>query len=196
MSRIFPARCLSCRQPGSRFCARCLQALEARWETRAALEVGTLGVYNGALRRAVLRLKESNDRLLTGVLARRLAQLSSSRLGVGPVQVVGVPTSLRRQRWRGYCAPQRLAEVVAAQLGWTLLTDLRCLGDPAPRKALNSFQLRRSQSVHFHYQGRLSGTVVLIDDVVTSGQTLAQARLALLRAGAERVEVVCLARSR
>ena len=137
-----------------------------------------------------------NDRALTGVFAERLAHLLSSRLGAGRLQVVGVPTSLRRQRWRGYCAPQRLAEAVAAQLGWTLLTHFRCPGDPSPRKALSSFQLRRSRSVHFRYEGRLSGTVVLIDDVVTSGLTLGQARQALLRAGAERVEVVCLARSR
>jgi len=158
--------------------------------------VGSLGVYTGALRLAVLRLKESNDRELTAVLAGRLAQLLGSRLGTGRLQVVGVPTSQRRQRWRGYCAPQRLAERVAARLGWTLLTDFRCPGDPAPRKVLRTFQLRRSRSVQFHYEGRLSGTVVLIDDVVTSGQTLHQARLALLRAGAERVEVVCLACSR
>jgi len=162
---------------------------------RGGLEVGSLGVYSGALRLAVLRLKESNDRLLTGVLAGRLAQLLSSRLGATPLQVVGVPTSQRRQRWRGYCAPQRLAEAVAARSGWRLLCDFHCPGDPAPRKALRGFQRRRPQSMPFHYEGRLSGTVVLIDDVVTSGQTLQQARLALLRAGAERVEVVCLARS-
>ena len=170
--------------------------MEGRWERRSALEVGSLGVYSGALRLAVLRLKESNDQVLSGVLGARLARLLSSRLGPERVQVVGVPTSQRRRRWRGYCAPHRLAAAVAAELGWTLLKDFHCPGDPAPRKSLRSFQLRRSRTVQFHYQGHLSGTVVLIDDVVTSGQTLAQARLALLRAGAERVEVVCLARSR
>ncbi|ODT56418.1 hypothetical protein ABS71_21910 [bacterium SCN 62-11] len=160
------------------------------WELRAGLEVGSLGFYRGALRQAVLRIKERNDLALLGVLAGRLAALLQQHCP-GPVQVVGVPTSARRQRWRGYCAPGRLA----ARLGAPLLADFHCLGDPAPRKALRGFQARRAHKSSFVYRGRLQGTVVLLDDVITSGQTLRQARQALLAAGAERVVCLCVARA-
>lgn len=156
---------------------------------RAGLEVGSLGVYRGALRRAVLRIKERNDTDLIRLLGEQMGDLLRQR-GGGPLSVVGVPTSARRQRWRGYCAPQRLA----ASLGLPVLTDFHCLGDPAPRKALRGFGARRAQASSFRYQGRLEGTVVLVDDVITSGQTLRQARAALLSAGASRVICLCLAR--
>ena len=148
-----------------------------------------MGVYRGALRQAVLRIKERNDQALLGQLAGRLAGLLELHCP-GPLQVVGVPTSARRQRWRGYCAPQRLA----ARLGLPLLSDFHFLGDPAPRKALRGFTARRAQKSQFEYRGRLQGTVVLIDDVITSGQTLRDARSALLAAGAERVVCLCVAR--
>ncbi len=156
---------------------------------RGGLEVGSLGIYQGALRRSVLRIKERNDLHLIAVLGERLGDLLRQR-GLGPVSVVGVPTSARRQRWRGYCAPQRLA----GSLGLPLLSGFQCLGDPAPRKALRGFGARRDQRSSFSYQGRVEGTVVLVDDVITSGQTLRDARAALIAAGASRVICLCIAR--
>ncbi|MFN8608390.1 MAG: phosphoribosyltransferase family protein [Vulcanimicrobiota bacterium] len=158
------------------------------------MQVGSLGAYRGALRRAVLRLKESNDQKLAQLLGCRLSQMLFER-GLDSAQVVAVPSSVRRLRWRGYSGPERLAAVISQQLGWPLLKGLSCPGDPAPRKALRSFKLRRMHSAHFHWRGPLSGTVVLVDDVVTSGQTLKAARQVLLQAGATRVEMICVARS-
>ncbi len=186
LSRLFPARCLECGRSGSSFCHACLDGLEPRWELRGGLEVGSLGIYRGALRRAVLRIKERNDVDLIRVLGARLRALLGGRADA----VVGVPTSARRQRWRGYCAPQRLA----SGLGLPVLGGFECLGDPAPRKEVRGFAARRAQKSHFVYAGRLQGTIILVDDVITSGQTLRQARDALLAAGAERVICLCLAR--
>lgn len=151
----------------------------------------TIGPYQGPLRRAVLHLKESNDLDLAQALGVRLGQL------VPRCQtVVGVPTSARRQRWRGYCAPQRLAQAVARLWNTPLLHDFRCLGDPAPRKALRGLAARRAcQETIFEHAGPISGSVLLVDDVVTSGRTLSFARQALLRAGAHRVELACIASS-
>ena len=42
--------------------------------------------------------------------------------------------------------------------------------------------------------GRAPGTVALVDDVYTSGATVAAASTVLRRAGASRVTVVCFAR--
>jgi predicted amidophosphoribosyltransferase len=192
---LFPARCLHCRRSGGAFCDACLNGLDGRWEGRDGLQVGSLGVYKGALRRAVLRLKETNDRELARLFGQRMYRMLRQR-ALDSVQLVGVPTSARRRRWRGYCGPERLAQCIAEESGWPLLKGLECPGDPAPRKALRGHAARRAHGARFTFKGRLSGTVVLIDDVVTSGQTLRAARQVLLEAGAERVELLCVARSR
>ena len=163
-----------------------MSSLEGLWEERNGLEVGSLGVYRGALRGAILRMKERGDVELIRVFGDRLRVLLAERSGA----VVGVPTSARRQRWRGYCLPERLASC----LGRPLLTGFHCQGDPAPRKSLRGFGPRRAQASPFVYEGRLQGTVILVDDVITSGQTLRQARDALLAAGASRVICLCVAR--
>lgn len=157
---------------------------------RSGLSIQVLGPYQGLLRQSVLRLKQSNDRLLERDLGRGLA-----RLAPACQFVVGVPTSRRRQRWRGYCAPARLAAVLAEVRGMAPLKGFTCLGDPLPRKQLRGLRSRRESLTYFRYPGRLGGSVLLVDDVVTSGQTLLQARRALLEAGADRVELLCVAAS-
>lgn len=150
-----------------------------------------IGPYQGPLRRAVLRLKEGNDLDLAQCLGIRLGQLAPRCQAV-----VGVPTSARRQRWRGYCAPQRLAQAIASQWNAPLLPAFHCLGDPAPRKALRGLAARRAgQAGIFENAGAICGSVLLVDDVVTSGRTLLLARQALLSAGAQRVELACVASS-
>lgn len=180
---------MGCRQAGFRICSGCLKD-QGMFTQRSGLSIQALGPYQGLLRRAVLRLKESNDRILERDLGKRLARLAP------PCQaVVGVPTSARRQCWRGYCAPTRLAGVLADVRGFAWLKGFSCLGDPLPRKQLRGLRSRRESLTHFRYAGRLQGIILLVDDVVTSGQTLLQARQALLEAGADRVELLCLAAS-
>jgi len=180
---------MGCRKAGFRICPTCLVGQEMLTQ-RSGLSIQALGPYEGLLRRAVLRLKDSNDRILERDLGRRLARLAPLCQAV-----VGVPTSGRRQRWRGYCLPTRLAGVLAEARGIAALKGFSCLGDPLPRKQLRGLRSRRESLTHFRYPGRLHGKILLVDDVVTSGQTMLQARQALLEAGADRVELLCLAAS-
>lgn len=148
------------------------------------------GSYQGAWRRAILRLKENNDQALAHWMGRHLASAVRTQTPFSPQAVAAVPTSLRRQRWRGYCAPSRIAAVMAAEWGVPLVADLSCPGDPRPRKRLRR---RHLELPHFQHPGGLRGRILLVDDVVTSGQTMRAARETLLRAGAEEVLACALA---
>ena len=171
------------------FCAACLQGYQPRQAQFGPLSVTSAGPYRSGLRRAVLRLKEHNDRRLTRLMGEWMSRLLTPESGDW---LVPVPTSGRRRRWRGYCAPQRLAGAIAEHTGIAVWTGLECLGDPLARKTLRGSRGRSASELSYR-SAPISGRIVLIDDVVTSGYTLQRATAALLAAGADEVRALTLA---
>jgi ComF family protein len=120
--------------------------------------------------------------------------------GLGTVQlVVPVPLHARRRRERGYDQAALLARVAADRLGGRLvrrvLVRTRYTSQqsrlPMRRRWDNvrgAFAVRRPRVV----EGR---TVLLVDDVLTTGGTADECARVLKRAGAARVEVLTLART-
>lgn len=154
------------------------------------------GVYEGALRRAVLRLKEVPDRRLAGFLARLMAeQLGRIWRPAGQPTVVPVPLHPSRRLERGF----NQAELLAGELA-------RLAGFPAPVSACERVRdtpqqsgldrWARSMSLIGAFRVREAGcvsgrTVLVVDDVVTTGATAGEVARALKAAGAR--EVWCAA---
>lgn len=175
-------------------CSDCLERFTSGYSLRLGQQVLVAGPYRGGLRKAVLRLKEANDQRLVQILADWLAKIMQTH-GVRPVSAVAaVPTAVRRRKWRGYCAPERVAQALAGKLACPRVSQFTCQGDPRPRKFLKGYKIRRAGHLpDFVCSEPLRGSVLLLDDVVTSGTTLMQAREALLAAGAETVHLLAIA---
>lgn len=144
--------------------------------------------YEGAGRELVARLKHRNHR---GALPG-LAAAAASLVDPGEVDVVTwAPTTPRRRRARGYDQSELLARVVARRLERRCRRLLRRPDGPA--------QTGRSAADRWAgpaFSARsVSGAVLLLDDVVTTGATVAAATQALRVAGASRVMVLALART-
>ena len=111
-----------------------------------------------------------------------------------------VPVPLHR--WRLWGRGFNQSGLVARELGrsWGLETDcslLRRVKRTQPLKGLNHSLRRKAVAGAFRAVGaeRIKGrTLVLIDDVLTSGSTAEACARALRRAGAGRVELICWAR--
>ena len=180
----FSNRCAGCNQPGPTLCRRCRFSLAS-----AATQISADGVlaalpFDGVARQVLHGLKYRNRR---GV-ARQLAQLMVRRLSVGTVDVVTwAPTSGSRARTRGYDQSELLARAVARELRVPCRRLLyRSHGEPQTGHT----RAERLHGVSFRSRA-ISGRVLLIDDVVTTGATLVAARAALQRAGVG--SVVCAA---
>jgi ComF family protein len=173
-------------------CAPCL-ADPPRHDGIAA---GTL--YNDASRRLVLAFKHGHRIALAPMLARLMA----ARLPQLEPGWLAVPVPLHRWRlWRrGFNQSALLAREIAAAKEGRLLMDALVRRKPTPslgglgRKA-RARALSGAIAVNKRRATVLKGaTVVLVDDVLTSGATSDACVSALKRAGAKRVIVCCFAR--
>lgn len=112
-----------------------------------------------------------------------------------------MPTGLRSLWRRGYCPPAIIASHLRAHqnLRVSLLSRplLSMHGKKSPQAALpNSSRIRNVRSCFSADRARTAGrSILLIDDVTTTGASAAYASQALLRAGASKVDFLSIARA-
>jgi ComF family protein len=198
---LAPERCAACDavldDDGQVFCPACvvlLEPLERSGPSAAAIPAAAAFLYGGPLAVAIQRLKYAGRSELARPLAALLADYA--QVFAGRVErVVPVPLHPSRLRERGFNQSALLARPVARALG--LPFDPYWLARVRPTR--DQAGLARSDRGHnlraaFAARGARARSVLLIDDVRTTGATLAEAAEALLRAGCAEVHTLALAR--
>ena len=109
--------------------------------------------------------------------------------------LVPIPLSAGRERTRGYNQSAVLAEAMAKRLGLTVDPVLRRSRETGTQTALTPEARRANLAGAFAVISTPPVNPVLVDDVFTTGATLAEAAEALLAAGAPRVSGVSFARA-
>jgi ComF family protein len=183
------ARCALPLTAAAPACGRCLRVPPPFDASRAAFR------YGFPLDRLLPRLKFHGDlaagRLLAALCAEALADAPR------PKMLLPVPLHPARLRQRGYDQTLELARPLARSLGVPLCPDRLVrrrataaqseLGAPARRRNVrDAFALG---------SGALPDHVVVFDDVMTTGATLAECCRTLRRAGVARVEAWAVARA-
>lgn len=222
-SILWPARCAGCNafvREGVAFCPECAVSIVSldRCCPGCALPVSDEGpcpgclrqpltparvtaalAYGGALTQALLRWKHGGCRHVVRSLAGYVAPMLVSAEEEGAEVACPVPLHPRRLAQRGF--NQALDLLRAARGRWSRL-EISCdalartintpslgHGTPAERRRLlaKAFTVGRPQRV-------VGRHVLLVDDVMTTGATLAECARELLTAGAREVSAVALAR--
>lgn len=173
-------------------CGACLRAGPRPW--RHAVCVFP---FAGRPRQLIHRLKYQGHTYLARLLGARMAE-DWERYGRGrPDIVTAVPLHWTRGTRRGY----NQAELLAAEVGRILGARPRRLLRRRRRtgqQALLDFERRQANMKHAFAARRgidpAAQCVLLVDDVLTTGATLAAATEALLRSGARAVDIVTAAR--
>jgi ComF family protein len=162
-----------------------------------------LGPYQGPIRDLCIRLKRDHHGWIAPWLGRLTAEArpALSRLAdEGGSVVVPIPLHWRRAWSRGYNQSEELARGLAAALGLPRANALRRV-KPTERsdeldRAARVRSLRGAFSLRRGREDRIRGrTVLLVDDVLTTGATCAAAARALKKAGAARVVAVVVGRA-
>jgi ComF family protein len=169
-------------------CGDCLAQPPRLARIRAAV------AYDDISRSIALRLKYGRKTALGRTMARYMRPL----VGDSHENCVLVPVPLHRRRlWsRGFNQSAIVARELSRRTGVPVDVDaLKRIRSTPPLKGMGMRQRRRTVGGAFRANAELRGrTVILIDDVMTTGSTANACARVLKRAGAERVDLISWAR--
>ena len=200
---LFPPKCPFCGKitdsPG--ICPACRAALpwvpdgETIRELPGGVRCAAPLWYEGLAREGLLRFKFQGRSAAARTLGELIAQCAAERFGGEFDTVTWVPVSRKRLRQRGYDQAELLARSACRLWGVSAERLLEKRRDNPAQSSLEGAEARR-ENVADVYQARDAAgkRVLLIDDICTTGATLASCARALREAGAE--SVVCAAAAR
>jgi len=219
MDYLFPPYCAGCGRFGERFCSDCYREVQ-RFEHLKVCEkcghplsgdkciscprysfafktIKSWGIYNQSLRKAIHSLKFKNNLALGDEFASHLSQIVTN--SHWPIDLIApVPISSGREKSRGYNQSAMLAFPMALNL------DVRYASSALSKTKENRSQVGLSPDERFNNaqdafnaNSRLvkNKTVLVVDDVTTTGATLHFCAQALLKAGAHEVYALTLAKA-
>jgi len=186
---LFPARCGGCRRRGWAVCPACAAALRPACPPRPPGLDGCASLvrFEGPARPLVAELKYRNNRAALAWWGARLAGLVAELAPAVPATITWAPTTEARCRERGFDQAELLARALAVELG---VAQRRLLARLAGPPQTGRSRQARLHGPAFRYVGpaalggpALGGPVLVVDDVLTTGATLAGAARTLRVAG-------------
>ncbi len=217
---LFPPRCSGCEAPGNRWCSACDSAVEHPWEPMCALcgiplddsanlcedcrrsapkfhALRSWSVFEGPTRNALHRLKYRRDIGLGAALAPSLVPYIAA-LGWRADLIVPVPLGRKRLAQRGYNQVSVIARPLSMAMRIAYAPDAVARSQET-RSQVGLTRAERQVNVQDAFRGnpsRVGGrTVLLIDDIATTGSTLSSCASALRAAGARDVFAFSVARA-
>jgi competence protein ComFC len=212
---LLPRRCACCALPGSDLCEGCLEGLPrirpplcdrcgapTQWPVRRCLECAgrRLGfataraavAYEQGARSLVVAWKE---RALRGLAAVAAALVADAVARPDADVLSFVPADPDRGLQRGHHPAAALAERLGAAWNLPVAALLERPRAARPQRGLGLAARKHNVSDAFAACRSPPASVLLVDDVYTTGATASEAARCLLRAGARRVDVVTFARA-
>jgi ComF family protein len=209
---IFPPKCGSCGRPGQWFCEVCRSQIayvnggqpgsgqppQLPFRTSALAQLHSVAWFEGPVRAAIHNFKYRGQRALKVSLAGLLLE-SWTTLSLGSDLILAVPLHPKREKSRGYNQSLLLAQELGRVTGILAERDgLLRVRDTLPQVSLNMEERRKNVQGAFRGDSaKLRGrSILLIDDVCTTGATLDACARAALEAGALQVSALTVARPR
>lgn len=219
---IFPRKCFGCGREGAYICPKCLSnarlvrpicptcgkpSVDGMTHANCVRPLGLDGLvafwkYDGAIRKSILSLKYQFAFDIVQELGQHLLMALQADFNPLPKQALLVPIPIYKDRenWRGFNQAKEIGKILADALGWELTPDLltkmvrtQPQTELARKERLKN--LRGVFSLNPHYPLPINHqSLILFDDVWTTGSTLKEATKSLKRRGFNEVWGLTLAR--
>jgi predicted amidophosphoribosyltransferase len=205
---VLPMECGGCGAPSTNWCDACACALKVHTDephlatprVDPGVPVFALGRYAGPRRQAIVALKEHGRRDLVTPLARALALGIHQLVGWGmldtPCTIVPAPTRALAARRRGGDPVTRVAQrATQNHPGIAVVQALRTRAMVRDSVGLTSADRERNLTGRVKITKPVSGDILLVDDIVTTGATAREAVRMLQKIGANVTAVLTLAQA-
>ena len=203
---IFPVNCLGCEKSGKNLCLECLASSPSAERECANWIFPALDYRHPPIKKAIGALKYKGKKSLASVLAellhgRILEELADLRIMENFIDPVLIPIPLENKRYkeRGFNQAELICKELVKldeNINFTLRGDILIKIKDTKHQAqienrserlkniINSFGLKNGEESKKEIKGR---NIILLDDVITTGATLTEAKKILKKAGARKV---------
>lgn len=156
--------------------------------------------YEGNVRKSILRYKFRRGVFLAPKFSKMLAEKLTQQEMAHPDVLTWVPVSRMRRFQRGYDQCELLAKQLGKVLGVPAVSTLRKVRNTPPQSGLDSAAMRKANilgAFALKENANIAGkTVLLVDDIFTTGATMNECARVLLTSGAAQVHGATVAVTR
>lgn len=209
LDMLFPIYCLGCNQSGDFLCPNCLKKIPLNHQIVYPKKSPLFGLLVASFYKQPI-LKEAIHKYkydFVQSLAKPLACLMIKKLNgchwfkKNYTLIIPIPLYKKRLRWRGFNQAELLASQISQSLNIPLMNNLLIrtkynlpqvkIKNTEQRKTniKNAFQINLENQINLKNK-----TIILIDDVLTTGATLEECARVLQKAGAKEIWGLVLAR--
>lgn len=203
---LFPPRCAFCRrllrENERGMCKECRKSLPYVPEGTGNENISHVRLcvaplyYEGSVRDSILRYKFHGITAYKNIYAELLADCVKDS-GIDCDMITWAPLSKRRLRKRGYDQARLIAETAAKLLDKPCARTLEKRRNNPPQSSLDGAEKRRANAAGVYRcteADKIKGkTMLIIDDIVTTGSTLSECAKVLKGAGAAEIYAAAVA---
>lgn len=182
---VYPKKCLECKRKGNYVCDNCLKKVRKARFRKVDLFGKLISAwrYEGVIRKAILTLKyrfvsDIAEELIEKYLKEVKANLPKKAV------LVPIPMHKKRKRWRGFNQTEELGKILSKKMGWDYSEKLLIkTKNTKPQTELKEEERRLNIKDSFLIKTNAfkNKTIVVFDDVWTTGSTLKEAAKGLSR---------------
>lgn len=209
LTLLFPEHCIHCEKQGSALCAICERAITTKPTALSTTSAALFDYKQPLVKKAIGALKYHHRRSLATYFGTALYREFFKQLARGnkktkeDIILIPIPASKKANALRGYNHTEAIAQSIGQcakeeGLRLTIRNDILKKKHENIRQVEVQDRKRRAENVEdlffvAHGEAITGKTVIIIDDVITTGATIADARRALKEWKPKRILAIAVA---
>lgn len=200
LNTFFSAKCAGCGAEGEMLCQKCFLKIEMPDVPEAGWIYAAANYRDIVVRNTIRDLKYRRGKALAKQMAELISERCLPKIKMAHKQteeflIIPIPLSRAKERKRGF----NQAEEIAKHLPFEIVSDALVKIKATPSQVSVKDREKRLSNIEGSFAARnpekIKGrNIIIIDDVLTTGATLKEARKTLKSAGAKKVLAIVAAR--